>query len=101
MPPPPTEIGLKGIGGYLLVKKSNTEKISVRTFKCWQILQGTIVLANLNVCHRDAKLWLKPDQFYPEHFLNQQVSWSLKMLHVNAMNYLEKRLFRFDFSSQN
>jgi len=34
--------------------------------------EGTIVMANLSQCHRDPKLWLKPDQFYPEHFLNDQ-----------------------------
>ena len=26
-------------------------------------------MANLSACHRDPKYWAKPDQFYPEHFL--------------------------------
>jgi len=34
--------------------------------------EGTLVMANISQCHRDPKLWLKPDQFYPEHFLNDK-----------------------------
>jgi len=32
--------------------------------------QDTLVLANHSACHKDPKLWVKPDQFYPEHFLH-------------------------------
>jgi len=34
--------------------------------------QGTLVMANLSACHRDPKYWSKPDQFYPQHFLNNE-----------------------------
>jgi len=35
----------------------------------FELPQGTLVMANLSACHRDPKYWAKPDQFYPEHFL--------------------------------
>jgi len=34
--------------------------------------QGTIVIANISQCLKDPKLWLNPDQFYPEHFLTKE-----------------------------
>ena len=34
--------------------------------------KGTSVLANLHACHRDPEHWTHPDQFYPEHFLDEQ-----------------------------
>jgi len=33
--------------------------------------RGTSVLANLHACHRDPNNWTHPDQFYPEHFLDE------------------------------
>lgn len=33
--------------------------------------QDTLVLANHSACHKDPKLWAKPDKFCPEHFLEQ------------------------------
>jgi len=38
----------------------------------YKLPQGTIVMPNLSHCLKDPKLWVKPDQFYPEHFLNDQ-----------------------------
>jgi len=35
----------------------------------FELPQGTLVMANLSACHRDPQYWAKPDQFYPEHFL--------------------------------
>lgn len=32
--------------------------------------EDTLVMANISQCHKDPKLWLKPEQFYPEHFLD-------------------------------
>merc|ERR1711936_720032 len=37
----------------------------------FELPQGTLVMANFSACHRDPNLWTKPDQFYPEHFLNK------------------------------
>lgn len=31
-----------------------------------------MVGAFLGGCHRDPKYWEKPNEFYPEHFLNEQ-----------------------------
>jgi len=32
--------------------------------------EGTLVMANLTACHRDPKYWMRPDEFYPGHFLD-------------------------------
>jgi len=43
---------------------------------CDASLQGynlpanTLIMANFSYCHRDPELWTHPDQFYPEHFLD-------------------------------
>ena len=36
----------------------------------FELPHNTLVLSNLSACHRDPELWEKPEQFYPEHFLN-------------------------------
>lgn len=40
------------------------------------ILQGTVVIPCLEFCHKDPQLWERPDQFYPEHFLNADGSFN-------------------------
>jgi len=36
----------------------------------FELPHNTLVLSNLSACHRDPELWEKPEQFYPEHFLD-------------------------------
>lgn len=36
------------------------------------ISQGTTVILDLFVTHRNEKLWTQPNEFYPEHFLNKE-----------------------------
>jgi len=43
--------------------------VSVGTF---ELPAGTLVMANLSACHRDPRWWSKPEQFHPEHFLNEE-----------------------------
>jgi len=33
---------------------------------------GTLVMANISACHRDPKLWERPEEFYPGHFLDKE-----------------------------
>ncbi|KAL1500941.1 hypothetical protein ABEB36_006356 [Hypothenemus hampei] len=40
----------------------------------WKIPQGTTVSVNIFHIHRDKRHWLKPQEFYPEHFLPEAVS---------------------------
>ncbi|KAK2704354.1 cytochrome P450 2J6-like [Artemia franciscana] len=42
------------------------------TFRGYDIPKDTIILANLNRVHRDPKLWERPNEFYPEHFLDSK-----------------------------
>lgn len=47
-------------------------------FVCFLVLQGytipkdTVIVANLWLMHRDPAIWEKPDDFYPERFLDDQ-----------------------------
>ncbi|XP_063877132.1 cytochrome P450 2L1-like isoform X3 [Scylla paramamosain] len=36
------------------------------------IPKGAVLLPHLECCHKDPELWEKPDQFYPEHFLDAE-----------------------------
>ncbi|CAL4063130.1 unnamed protein product [Meganyctiphanes norvegica] len=38
----------------------------------YTIPKGAIVLANIEHCHNNHDYWEKPQEFYPEHFLDQQ-----------------------------
>lgn len=38
----------------------------------YHVPKGTILIANLGGCHADPAYWEKPDQFYPEHFLDEE-----------------------------
>ena len=33
--------------------------------------QGTLVFPAIELIHHDPKIWEKPDDFYPEHFLKE------------------------------
>ncbi|XP_050707440.1 cytochrome P450 2L1-like [Eriocheir sinensis] len=36
----------------------------------YSIPKGTVLYPHLECCHRDPTLWERPDEFYPEHFLD-------------------------------
>ena len=40
----------------------------------YNIKKGTTILLSLFVTHHHAALWERPDEFYPEHFLNPQMT---------------------------
>jgi len=42
------------------------------TIAGYRLPKGTVVIGNLSMCLRDPKLWLNPEQFYPEHFLTKE-----------------------------
>nr|QST15071.1 CYP370C2 protein [Diaphanosoma celebensis] len=44
------------------------------SFRGYTIPKGTIVFSNLYQVHHDPEHWAKPDEFYPEHFLNEDGS---------------------------
>nr|XP_027206501.1 cytochrome P450 2L1-like [Penaeus vannamei] len=37
----------------------------------YNIPKGSLLVPDMEKCHRDPQYWEKPDQFYPEHFLSQ------------------------------
>lgn len=41
-------------------------------FLCFLSHKGTMVICNLGSVLKDSSQWEKPDQFYPEHFLDDQ-----------------------------
>nr|Q27712.1 RecName: Full=Cytochrome P450 2L1; AltName: Full=CYPIIL1 [Panulirus argus]AAB03106.1 cytochrome P450 [Panulirus argus] len=38
----------------------------------YRLPKGTVVMSHLECCHRDPSYWEKPNEFYPEHFLDDQ-----------------------------
>ena len=34
-------------------------------------LQDTMILPCMELCHKDPAFWEKPEEFYPEHFLDK------------------------------
>lgn len=36
------------------------------------LFQDTVMFGVTEMCHRDPKYWERPDEFYPEHFLDDQ-----------------------------
>ncbi|XP_042888422.1 cytochrome P450 2L1-like [Penaeus japonicus] len=48
---------------------STTEEVKVAGYT---IPKGTLLMANAEGCHRDPTYWEKPDEFYPEHFLDPE-----------------------------
>ena len=43
-------------------------------FRGYEIPKGTIIFANLYKVHHNPEYWEKPDEFYPEHFLDKDGS---------------------------
>ncbi len=41
-------------------------------FLCFLSHKGTLVICNLSSVLKDPSQWEKPDQFYPEHFLDDR-----------------------------
>ncbi|XP_037792868.1 cytochrome P450 2L1-like [Penaeus monodon] len=37
----------------------------------YNIPKGSLLVPDMEKCHRDPQYWEKPDQFYPEHFLDE------------------------------
>lgn len=40
----------------------------------WMLPAGCTVILGVYQVHRNSKLWEKPDEFYPEHFLPEAVA---------------------------
>ena len=45
---------------------------NVLDFREYRIPKGTILFANLYQVHHSPEYWQKPDEFYPEHFLDSE-----------------------------
>jgi cytochrome P450 family 2 subfamily K len=41
------------------------------TLRGFALPAGTLVMANYTSAHRSPEFWAKPDEFYPEHFLDE------------------------------
>ncbi|KAK7056562.1 hypothetical protein SK128_009149 [Halocaridina rubra] len=41
------------------------------TLNGYKIPKGSVIMCCTEACHNDPKLWEKPDEFYPEHFLDK------------------------------
>ncbi|XP_068220852.1 cytochrome P450 2L1-like [Palaemon carinicauda] len=37
----------------------------------YRIPKGSVLIGNLEACHKDPRYWEKPNEFYPEHFLDE------------------------------
>lgn len=48
---------------------TNTEDIQVGDY---HLPKDTILFAAAEICHRDPTYWERPNEFYPEHFLDDQ-----------------------------
>ena len=35
------------------------------------LFQGTVIMPFQEECHNDPKFWERPDEFYPEHFIDE------------------------------
>lgn len=42
------------------------------TLQGYTIPKDTMILSSLETCHRDPEVWEKPDDLYPEHFLDSE-----------------------------
>ncbi|KAG7166993.1 Cytochrome P450 2L1-like 1 [Homarus americanus] len=42
------------------------------------IPKGTMIIPNQEMCHKDPTYWEKPEEFYPEHFLDSEGKLSLR-----------------------
>ncbi|XP_071548209.1 cytochrome P450 2L1-like [Panulirus ornatus] len=49
----------------------------------YNIPKGTVVMSHLEACHKDPSYWEKPNEFYPEHFLDEQGKFVKKDYLVN------------------
>lgn len=48
---------------------ATTEEVKISGYT---VPKGTLLMANVEGCHRDPTYWEKPDEFYPEHFLDKE-----------------------------
>ncbi|KAF2358225.1 Cytochrome P450 [Trinorchestia longiramus] len=55
------------------------------SFEGYMIPQDTLVVACTEICHRDEAAWEKPNQLYPEHFLDK--NGRLKAKHDNFLPF--------------
>nr|XP_045617858.1 cytochrome P450 2L1-like [Procambarus clarkii] len=44
----------------------------------YTIPKGTIIVPNIEMCHNDPAYWEKPNEFYPEHFLDSEGKFDTK-----------------------
>jgi len=58
--PPTTALATQAIKDVMIGKRS--------------VIKGTTIIISMYAAHRDKALWERPDEFYPEHFINQAAS---------------------------
>ena len=67
--------------------------------------QDSMILGYIGGCHRNPKFWAKPNEFYPEHFLDENgklrhnIEGYLPFSIGISLIKLVKLIFAFHFSS--
>ncbi|KAJ8931505.1 hypothetical protein NQ314_015578 [Rhamnusium bicolor] len=61
------------IAPYIAREAAQDYQLGLILIDKWMIPKGCTVIVAIHNIHRDGKLWEKPNEFYPEHFLPEAV----------------------------